>query len=806
MEEYSELSTEIEQGLNKPFFTAEIETILESFAKNKPHVQILPKVEMVDSNNTLYQKEIFIKKLSHIIKTAIQESWIKLIGRTVSSKSKPLTKFLLLLDCGSLSYIEESETQNLYGQTTIVNSLGDSRDFSELGLLCFTEDDLGNLDYNYLGSKDLIPKDWLDLAFQTAKSHSREIEPIIIEAPENKLHACLELCYQAEQFIENARFNSIEQDQRRDFANLAKILAEKLSSTFYHTRPLSEAMKSNMSYFTAMLLGYLIFAGSRYAETYMIMSKDESLLESSTLPVTIMRVMVLLSVRPLESITMLGATAFGAKKYSELGALLRAGWVASLLLDMISIPILCTSEYWLQHIFRQDAELAKAAGDYLTRYAWGVPAMTATVADHNIFFATNNPGIVTFIELIAVLAGVGLTYTFVFGELGFEAQGLTGFATSLVLQKWITFILAKSYLLLTQNSRKYTIFASSSLSEMAQKIKLIFRKGVPLTLQIGSEQLYLFIVAIYAGLYGKMHNLKTLDQSNILNEYFNLFSISGGLVSHKTAMQRVGEVRGRDLMLRDRNASLNLIKQNLSNVPQIIIANSTIAALYSLLVGGVFVSACGPLVSIYFSENSNEETKKEIFDGICPLFWILAACTVTEMFGNVVNGVLNGLGDVDSPMFRSLFLTVVVGAGLAALLCFGGDLGLTGVFLSSLMAYLLGVFALSKTLHSTYRDLTNRVNSTAENMLTKSWNSVTSCCFPKASNHNELEFDQSLNNDFNSDEKCTSGIANTWNRVSSYWCSFFPQKEVLAVELPIDNPRFEEITEIKSGNVSQIVI
>lgn len=714
----SKLISDQSDAVIQPFYTAEIESLIECFAENKSNIMLLPKEDITDADNNLISQSKFEKRLSDIIKRALSDK-----------KAKANTKFLFLLDCGA--QLEPEKVNLNYASATVITNIGASRDYAELALLTFTKDSEGIIKYQYTAPKKFMKKEWLNNAFNHA-SQSNSIIPLFVETPEDRLETCVEICYQAQKFIDTDfahKDQCEEKESKKDFQKLAQLYQAKLESKFYNTRPFNEAFKSNLSYFLIMLAGYMIFAGSRYAETWMVMSQDETLLESSTLPVTVMRVMVLLSTRPLESITMLGATAFGAKKYSEIGSLLRSGWFASAILTTVSIPILCSSEYWLRNVFNQNAELAKRAGDYLTRYAWSIPAVTASVADNNIFFATNDPGIVFLIELTTILTGVALTYIFVFGKLGFQPQGLTGFATSVVIQKWMNFALAKLYLYSTRNTRKYTIMSMPKFNDTIQQLKLIFRKGVPLTFQIGAEQLYVFIVTIYAGLYGALFNKKTLDQSNILNEYFTLLAISGGLVMHKTFLQRGAEVRGRDLLLRAKHAKLDVIQQNLKTIPQILIANLGISVVFTLLVGGLYTFGCDPLVSVYTgSNNFKPENVEQIKDGICFLFKILAACTLTEMVNNVMGGALNGLGDVDSPMFRSLFLTVAVGGGLGYFLCFNMNYGLTGVYSSSLMAYFIGALALTKTLYSTYNNLKNSVEEDTESGFGKGCSRLSNFC------------------------------------------------------------------------------
>lgn len=684
---------------SKEFCMAEIESLIETFAATtvtdiKNGFKILPKQVVVDDENRLLPYSELEQKFTGVIQKSINDPKLS------------RTKFLILLNFGLSQNIPSSVGSiNLDYERSEINVSAQDLENNDLGLLCFQKDETEKINYYYLAPKKFVNKEWVDKVFLAAlpkNSPQSLIAGTVLPTPKVKLHADAELCYQVEQFFVTGAFNKGHSEIHEQ---LAKKYLKKLEDTFYSKRSFSSTLKSSSMYFTGVLIGYMIFMGSRYVETLLIMKHDETLLESTTIPVTVMRVVDLLAVRPLESLKVMGATAYGAKQYEELGSLLRTGWVASLVLSSLIIPVLCTSEYWLKHIF-SEADSIKEAANFLKIYSLAIPVLTATVADNNIFFAANQPGIVGLIELVSIVAGIGLTYGFVYGKLGLPAQGLAGFAISLVIQKWINFFSAKAFLYATRHSRKYTVLSMPSCSDIWQKLKLVFRKGLPLTLQIGVEQLYLFVVTVYAGLYAHSHNTKALEQANIINENFILFSVVGGMVCHTTMMQRVGEVRGRDLILREKHADLGLVQQNLQNVPQIIYANAVIGFVYTAFVASLFCFACPNLVSSYLDPDTFTPSDIEAINrGICPLFKIMAACTLTEMVGNLLGGAINGLGDVDSPMIRSFLVTGVLGAGLGYFFCFNKDWGLTGVYSASVIAYGVGILALGATLCSLYNKL-----------------------------------------------------------------------------------------------------
>lgn len=699
----------------RPFFTAEHEFLIENQIKASPkvNVEFLPKIILVGRDNNFLDQGAFEGKLASHLKSALRK---KLKGNQNS--------FLALLDFGAIS-IDDEEDIN-YTKASFVSTIA-STDYSKLGLLCFTLDSYNSVNYFYLAPMSCQNELWIINAFNQAKENLTVVSAMYITNDDLQLSSA-QIGYQANYFITHGKFSTPDSDQGLEsLPNLVKEYEELFRRCFYDTKTFSETLKGNAKYFLSMLFGFLIFQGGKYAESWMVMSRDAMLLKDSTLAITIMRVAILLSVRPLEAVTMLGAIAFGAKRHTEIGTIARAGWLAALTTAIVAIPILWTSELWLKNVFGQDPDLAQAAGDFLKIYCFSMPALTHSVADNNILFATDQPSIVALIELGTVVLGTGITYLFVFGKFGSEVEGLNGLAWSLVAQKWFNFILLKSYFFVNRNSRQYSLLEKNSASEIWAKFRLIFRKGLPLAFQIGSEQLYLFILTIYAGLLAKKTGGEELSQVNILFEYLTLFSITGALVMHKTVMQRVGEVRGRDLLLKKKQGDFKLICNNLGNVEKIMLANALISALYVVCIGLIFSFGEKPLVGVYIK--SGEFTKSQITaikDGLPSLLKIMAGATLTDQVRNLIGGALNGLGDVDTPMLTSTFLTVLGGGGLGALLTFSAGLGLEGALFSTIIAYALGGTALSGVLVNTLKTLKEKTH--CDTVVEKGGYALSQCC------------------------------------------------------------------------------
>lgn len=692
------------------FFIPELEFLVEKFAENSG-VRILPKIDITVTD----------KKIEGNLHGALK------IATKKKLSDKSPSKFLILLDITEITEKQAVPHGELYKNVSIISHITKGHVDNALALLCFQLADNEIKVYCLLPQN--ISETWISDTFVKAFS-DKKLSFLFHRLPENKKVANLQIPSGAKKFISR---DVITEDVLIEDQDISKNYAQFLALEFYNTRSMKTLLKKNTQYFSGMLLGVLIFSGARYLEGFMVMSLNETSLEASALALNVMRVSILLSVRPFEAIMMLGAADYGARRYSELSSLMKGGWAVAVVLSAVSIPLLLTSEYWLIYVFRQDPQLSKMAGDFLKIYALSMPVLTAGVSNNNILFASDQTGIVALFELGAAVLGSFFSYCLIYGKLGFrsyainfEPLGLNGLAISLVTQKWVIFLMANLYFYLTRNTRKYTILSRTSMAEIKSKLKLIFRRGLPFTLQMGSEQLYLFIITIYAGLLGHT----SLAQANILFEYFVGLSMTGAIVVHRTTMQRIGEVRGRDLMLKKKpEKDLVLIEKNLGNISRILISNTVISLLYAGGVSALFFLASRPLVSVYIG-NPDRLENQPINHGLSLLFKILAATTVIDLGRNLVAGTLNGLGDVDSPMLTSILLTVFVGGGLGALLCFTAGLSLEGVFLSSAIAYFMGGSALTKVLHSSYNIL-KKGETNCNSLLNMTWNTArkfSNCC------------------------------------------------------------------------------
>ena len=485
----------------------------------------------------------------------------------------------------------------------------------------------------------------------------------------------------------------------------ARFSSQLLQST-YNEKTLKESFAENGGYLLKMLAAFLIFQGGRYAETYVVMSQGQKQLEASALALQVMRVTILLTVRPLQSVQLLGAAAYGERNFRDIESFLHAGWAAAIILTIIASPLLLTSNLWLEKVFGQDPELSDMAGDFLKIYACAIPPLTLTAVEGSILQATNSPGIVALTELGSVSFGVLLSFLCIAGKpaglakiLHIKPMGLNGLALSFTIQKWINFFLFKLYFLLTKRSRSYRLLTLPSVKALWGKTRLVFRKGGPLALQIGSEQLYLFIIALYAGMLGKTD----LAQANILLEYLTAFSITGSMLTHLVTMQKVSEVRGRSKLMQQKGLSAEQIAANNKNVKSVLLTNAVLALSYAAIIATLFSSASKPLVKLYLKNSTHDREAVEA--GMSGHFAILAICTIADTARNLVGGGINGLDDVTSPMTMSLVFIVLFGAGLGALLTFCTDLELNGALYASAIAYTVSFFLQSKILYSHYNHI-----------------------------------------------------------------------------------------------------
>lgn len=486
----------------------------------------------------------------------------------------------------------------------------------------------------------------------------------------------------------------------------------QVASDFYGEKSLAYNFNKSARLYLTYVIFMSLFQGARYIETYMLMSKNIQSLESSSIALAVMRVGILLTSRIFEGLKLEVSQAYGSKNYARIGSIRAAGDLLAGFISLFVGTVLLTSRYWLKAL-GQDSKLADLAGDFLQIYTIAIPLMAFTISNNNVLFAINEGGFVGAVELLAVAAGIGITYVFVYDKLHIGFKGIDALAWSMVAQKAAIFIMTKAYLAFTKNKRTFDI-TSYNPREITKEFKGILRTGVPLCIQLSAEQFYTFIMIMFAGAISKQDNNNALSQANILAEYYTALSNTLTIATHFSSMQRVAEVFGRHKLLVERSHSSisslqdevfnESIENNIRNISKIILSQMVLGGAASLALGCIYLTLYSDLVNIYLSGgNFSHHDKEAIHQGLQTLFMFMAGSTLFDVLRNVMGGSLNGMDDVDSPMVTTLAFTILAGSLLSYLLSFEASMGLDGVMTSTMVSYMLGGLVLAKISHDTYK-------------------------------------------------------------------------------------------------------
>lgn len=190
----------------------------------------------------------------------------------------------------------------------------------------------------------------------------------------------------------------------------------------------------------------------------------------------------------------------GAKEYSQVGYLVREGWILALILSLLVMLLY----HYLARIllfFHQPKALVNILVPYFNVVKFGIPANFLSVVCSQFLIGTKRQKIITVIAVYQTTTYLCLGYALVLGHFGAARHGLVGWAWAYIITFYINLTILLLVILLSKSSRPYKIF-TFKFSRGFSHIKRIIHIGWPVTTQATVELLGMTIVTIMAGWIG----------------------------------------------------------------------------------------------------------------------------------------------------------------------------------------------------------------------------------------------------------------------------------------------------------------
>ncbi len=352
------------------------------------------------------------------------------------------------------------------------------------------------------------------------------------------------------------------------------------------------------------------------------------------------------------AISPLVATAQGAgDEDSPLRILFNGLWIVGI----FSILIAAILIFGLDMIYYmgQDKIVAELSGPYLWWMAIAIIPMTLFVAIKQFADGLEKTRIAMYISLFSLPINVLLNYAFIYGKLGMPRMELEGAGIGTLITR-ILIVIAITYVVLNyKDFEKYRQNLSEQLQFRTERMRDIFRLGIPASIQYGMESAAFSFSGIMAGWLGY---IQQAAHQIVLNLAALMFMVSLGISAAGSI--RVAYTHGQRNMLKTR---------------QIGISTLIMAAAYGLISGTVLIAG-----RFYLPTFFNDEAP--VLEIAALLMLLAAAFQVSDSVQAVGVGLCRGLQDVKIP---TVFVTIaywILGVPGGYILAFKLNLEVAGIW------------------------------------------------------------------------------------------------------------------------------
>jgi len=256
-------------------------------------------------------------------------------------------------------------------------------------------------------------------------------------------------------------------------------------------------------------------------------------------------------------------------------------------------------------------------------------------------------------------------------RLGMPRLGVAGLGYAIALQFWLTLILYVVCLWKIEDFKPYQIF-NWRLKTDNHYLKKIVKIGWPVSLQVGSELIALFVTSILAGWLGE----DALAARQVIGQYQFLLIVPMFGVSQAVGVL-IGQARGQK--------QPHLFRM-------IALVSVAIGAISMALVAVVFWSVPELLASLYLDINA--ASNRPILHLIVLLFMVASFSLFFDSIRNITAGALRGLYDTQFSFAMSVLMMWCIGLPLSYWLAFPMHMGVVGLSIGFAVGVFLGSIAL----------------------------------------------------------------------------------------------------------------
>lgn len=348
--------------------------------------------------------------------------------------------------------------------------------------------------------------------------------------------------------------------------------------------------------------------------------------------------------------------SYSAGQDLKVGRIVMQGWILAGALSIPVIAVLSVAEPVL-NAFGQPSELTKPVGTYARVISFAIPAFLGNMVDTNFLKSVSKEYQLIPFQMLSVGIGIGASYVFVLGKLGFSAQGAVGIGYALILQSWVTWLVTKGYFYFNKDFKSFELFNFSRRG--FEYFKEMLKLGWPLWTLSLVDSGGSFAIGMMVGLLGK--NQISINQISSL--YLRIFNtpIDGIRQANPICVSKLRGKKKYHEMQRYGYTGI-LLLTGINILPFII-----------------FSSIPYPLVDLIASEEAAQE-----MDSLIRTIFITKA--IANIFDVIKLGISDNLSSLDETFFPTIvqiLSSLAIVLPLSYLLAFTFELDVAGLNIAS---------------------------------------------------------------------------------------------------------------------------
>lgn len=341
-------------------------------------------------------------------------------------------------------------------------------------------------------------------------------------------------------------------------------------------------------------------------------------------------------------------------KRTRISAVNRSGLTIAAMTTVPTFLVLFFAQGVATNVFRQDEKVASIAQEYLSIYAFAVPAVFARMTFEQIIFALGKSRDAMYCGLTSFTIGTLISVWFGFGGFGINAMGLKGIASGFVVESYLIALMYGVYLQRKSECREFNFFNLFNVDkEIIKGVTFqILNWSIPIFFTMSTELFMDFMVGMIAGIISLQAQAAL---SSVMQFIFFTFILSAAF--GLACQQEVGREIGAECY------------QKTSQL-----------ARYGLVTTLTYITPLCVLVSIWptFLQNILNSRDDNIVGTTSILMPIMAVGIVFDAARYTMLRTLRSLADSWVPAAIS-FVGLAMGLSLSAALGLSTELGIYGV-------------------------------------------------------------------------------------------------------------------------------